>query len=55
MFENSEKVGKVQRLDGQSSQEAIAGQKNGGIDKGVAGLEQNKSENVGWNVTQKIE
>jgi 23S rRNA A2030 N6-methylase RlmJ len=50
MFASSEKVGKVQRLDGHSSQEeykleATVGQKNGQIDKGGAELEQNKNEN----------
>ncbi len=58
MSESSEKFGKVQRLDGYSSQEeykleATVGQKNGQIDEGVAGLEQNKNWKVGWNVTHK--
>jgi hypothetical protein len=36
--------------------EATVGQKNGRIDKGVAGMEQNKNRKVGWNVTyEKIE
>jgi hypothetical protein len=48
MSESSEKFGKVQRLDGYSSQEekkleATVGQKNGQLDEGVAGLEQNKN------------
>jgi hypothetical protein len=56
MFASSEKVCQVQRFDGYSSQEgqeleATVEQKNGQTDEGVASLEQNKNQNVGWNVT----
>jgi hypothetical protein len=33
--------------------EATVGQKNGQIDEGVAGLEQNKNRKVGWNMIRE--
>jgi hypothetical protein len=47
MFASSEKVDKVQRFDGHSSQEeqeleATVGRKKGQIDKGAASLEHKK-------------
>jgi hypothetical protein len=52
MFASSEIVGKVQRFDRYSSQEeleleATLGQKNGRTDENVAGLGQNKNQQVG--------
>jgi hypothetical protein len=49
MSASSEKVGKVKKIDGHSSQdkeelETTVGQKNRQIDKGVASLEQNKNQ-----------